>query len=67
VKIPTLVDLLAATLDKKTVAPGVTVGGDWIFWANVLRFASALVTRQKMLPGLANGDGTWRARWDPVG
>src|SRR5260370_5003728 len=66
VKIPTLVDLLASTLDKKTVAPGVTVGGDWIFWANALRFASALVTRQKMLPGLANGDGAWRARWDAV-
>src|SRR6202162_4093962 len=61
VKIPTLVDLLASTLDKKTVAPGVAVGGDWIFWANALRFASALVTRQKMLPGLANGDGAWRA------
>lgn len=28
VKIPTLVDLLASTLDKKTVAPGVAVGGD---------------------------------------
>ena len=66
VKIPTLVDLLASTLDKKTVAPGVAVGGDWIFWANALRFASALVTRQKMLPGLANGDGAWRARWDAV-
>jgi hypothetical protein len=66
VKMPTPVDLLASTLDKKTVAPGVAVGGDWIFWANALRFASALVTRQKMLPGLSNGDDTWRARWDAV-
>src|ERR1700686_4295452 len=35
----TLFDLLAATLDKKGVAPGVTVGGDWTFWASALRFA----------------------------
>src|SRR5438552_1564899 len=43
VKIPTLVDMLASTLDRKAVAPGVTVGGDWTFWATALRFASALV------------------------
>ncbi len=66
VTMPTLVDLLASTLDQKTLAPGVSVGGDWTFWANALRFASALVTQQKMLPGLAKGDGTWHARWDAV-
>src|SRR5437867_4997029 len=66
VKIPTLVEMLVSTLDKKAVAPGVSLGGDWTFWANALRFASALVTRQKILPGLANCDGTWRACWNAV-
>jgi len=62
----TLFDLLAATLDKKAVAPGVTVGGDWTFWASALRFASALVARQQILPGLTNCNGHWRACWEAV-
>ena len=66
VTMPTLVDLLASTLDQKALAPGVSVGGDGTFWANALRFASALVTQQKMLPGLAKSEGTWHARWNAV-
>jgi SNF2 family DNA or RNA helicase len=65
-EIQTLVDLLAATLDRQTVAPGISVGADWIFWGNALRFAAALVTRQQLLPGLARRDGDWRACWEAV-
>ncbi len=66
VEAPMLLDLLAATLDKKFIAPGLTIGADWSFWANALRFASALATRQQMLPGLTRPDRRWRACWEAV-
>ena len=66
VEAPMLLDLLAATLDKKFIAPGLTIGADWSFWANALRFASALATRQQMLPGLTRRDRRWRACWEAV-
>jgi SNF2 family DNA or RNA helicase len=66
VEIPALVDLLAATLDKSAVAPGVAFGADWIFWTQALRFASALVIRQQMLPGLRQRERQWRACWEAI-
>ena len=59
-----LVDLLAAALDRHALAPGIMVGRDLAFWANALRFASALVTRQQMLPGLARHADGWYACWE---
>ncbi|PJA58275.1 MAG: ATP-dependent helicase [Rhodocyclales bacterium CG_4_9_14_3_um_filter_68_10] len=61
-----LVDLLAATLERQSVAPGIACGRDLGFWSSALRFASALVTRQQMLPALERRDGIWRARWRAV-
>ena len=66
VAVPTLVELLAATIDKRTIAPGLTVGADWAFWGAALRFAAALVTRQQMLPALTQSEGGWRACWEAV-
>ncbi|GAB4166650.1 MAG: DEAD/DEAH box helicase [Rhodocyclaceae bacterium] len=57
------VDLLALALDRRVLAPGIVPGRDLAFWANALRFASALVTRQQMLPSLARRGGRWHACW----
>lgn len=61
-----LVELLAAALDRQSLAPGVGAGRDLGFWANSLRFASALVTRQHMLPGLDRRGDRWYACWNAV-
>jgi SNF2 family DNA or RNA helicase len=63
---PALVELLAAALDRETLGPGLVVGKDLAYWANALRFASAITVRQQFLPGLAKSDDRWRACWDAV-
>src|SRR2546426_1175852 len=47
-------------------APGLVVGRALAYWSQALRFAGALVARQHFLPGLHQGDGGWRAAWQPV-
>src|SRR5207245_2757374 len=54
------------SVDRDTVAPGLVVSKDLAFWALVLRFAGALVARQRFLPGIVEAEGGWRARWTPV-
>jgi superfamily II DNA or RNA helicase len=61
-----LVELLALAIDRQSLAPGVAAGRDLGFWANALRFASALVTRQHMLPGLDRRGDRWHACWNAV-
>ena len=46
------VELLCASIDKRTLAAGVIVGADLAYWAEVLRFAGSMVARQQFLPGL---------------
>lgn len=62
------VAVLVAASDRTTWGPGVIVGHTLSYWATVLRFAGALVARQRYLPGLVvEKDGTtFRARWEPV-
>ena len=60
------VELLCGCMERPTLAPGVLVGRDAAFWAQALRFAAALVTRQQYLPGIESRDGGYRACWEPV-
>jgi hypothetical protein len=74
-----MVEVLCACVGKQTLAPGVIIGKDLGFWATALRFAGALVARQRVLPGVeaikgpdpgppSVGAGThaYRAGWAPV-
>jgi SNF2 family DNA or RNA helicase len=58
--------LLSSAVGRDTLAPGLIVSKDLAFWALVLRFAGALVLRQRFLPGLIETGEGWRARWTPV-
>ncbi|PYQ12852.1 MAG: ATP-dependent helicase [Acidobacteria bacterium] len=58
--------LLCACVERDTLAPGLVVSKDLAFWALVLRFAGALVARQRFLPGMVESDLGWRAQWTPV-
>jgi SNF2 family DNA or RNA helicase len=60
------VDLLAVTMGKRVLAPGVLVGGDLTYWAMALRFAAGLVVRGQFLPDLAPDNSAYMARWTPV-
>ena len=60
------VELLCASIGKRTLAAGVIVGADLAYWAEVLRFAGSMVARQQFLPGLTTDTDEHRARWDPV-
>jgi len=60
------VEFLCACMGKQILAPGIIVGKDLAFWAQALRLAASLVTRQQFLPGLAEESGKVSARWKPV-
>jgi SNF2 family DNA or RNA helicase len=60
------VELLCAAMGKQTFAAGLVIGEDLAFWAQVLRFAGALVARQQYLPYLEIVEGRYRACWEPV-
>jgi len=63
----TAVDLLRGCHDREMFAPGQLLGEDLTYWAHVVRYASALVAREQVLPGLQEQDGgTYQARWTPV-
>ena len=59
------VELLCASIGKRTLAAGVIVGADLAYWAEVLRFAGSMVARQQFLPGLTTDTDEHRARWAP--
>ena len=63
---PLAVELLCASMDRITLAPGVVIGEDLAFWAHALRFTGALVARQHILPGVRFENGTCRAVWEPA-
>jgi SNF2 family DNA or RNA helicase len=60
------VALLAACLDRDTLAPGVLIGKTLAYWASALRFAAALAAREQFLPGVERDDEGWRAAWVPA-
>ena len=47
------VDLLAACVGKRMLAPSVLIGEDLAYWTAALHFAAGLVTRGQFLPGEA--------------
>jgi SNF2 family DNA or RNA helicase len=59
-------DLLCACVGRETLANGVIIGSDLAFWVTAMRFAGALVARQRFLPSLQLVDGAYHARWEPV-
>ena len=60
------VELLCASIGKRTLAAGVIVGADLAYWAEALRLAGSMVARQQFLPGLTTDTDEHRATWDPV-
>ncbi|MBI3325378.1 MAG: hypothetical protein HYZ81_01560, partial [Nitrospinae bacterium] len=46
------IKLFCASVGKQTLAPGVIIGKDLAFWVVAMRFAGALVARQRFLPGM---------------
>ena len=58
--------VLCAAVGRDTLAPGLVVSKDLAFWALVLRFAGAIVARERFLPGIVETEDGWRARWTPV-
>jgi hypothetical protein len=58
--------VLSSAAERATLAPGLVVAKDLVYWTRVLRFAAALAARERFLPGLVEGEGGWRARWTPV-
>jgi SNF2 family DNA or RNA helicase len=64
--LPESVDLLCAAVGQGTLAPGVAMGHDLAFAASAVRFAGALVAKQRYLPATEQSDGVFRAVWRPV-
>lgn len=60
------VELLCTCMDRRAPALGVAVGADLAFWADVLRFAGSMVTRQQFLPGIRENDKGFRTYWEPI-
>jgi hypothetical protein len=58
--------VLSAAAGRDTLAPGLVVSKDLAFWAQVLRFAGALVARGRFLPGIVETEEGWRAPWTPA-
>ena len=56
---------LASVGDRPTLAPGVGVGVTLQFWSAALRFAAALVARERFLPDVIRQEKAWFARWTP--
>ncbi|HEY1188644.1 MAG TPA: SNF2 helicase-associated domain-containing protein, partial [Gemmata sp.] len=57
---------LAGVGDRPTLAPGVGTGGTLRYWSAALRFAAALVARERFLPDVVQMGGEWFARWVPT-
>ncbi|MBY0459548.1 MAG: ATP-dependent helicase, partial [Gemmataceae bacterium] len=57
---------LAGVGDRPTLAPGVGVGVTLQYWSAALRFATALVARERFLPDVVLRGNEWFARWVPT-
>ena len=59
-------DLLAAAVGRRLLAPAILVGADLAFFATAMRAAAALVVRGHALPSLERDGRSWVARWTPA-
>jgi len=60
------IDLLCATIDKPTLAPGLVVGADVAYWSIAMQYAAGLVARQQFLPSIREVGDKFFAEWAPV-
>ena len=60
------VNLLCVLMGRRVVAPGVLVGADLAYWADALRLAGSMVTRQQFLPDMTAGSNSYRGAWIPI-
>ena len=58
--------LLAQSVENPVLAPGVIAGEDLRHWAQALHLAASLVARQQYLPGVAETESGFVARWEPI-
>jgi hypothetical protein len=58
--------LAAAAGESRRLADGVVAGDDLAAWAQLFRFAGALVARQAFLPALVPAGEGWESRWQPA-
>ena len=58
--------LLGACREDRRLAPGVVAGQDLLVWAELFRYAGALVARAAFLPTLAACETHYEARWQPA-
>lgn len=61
----TAVDLLCACQRGSPLAPGLVAGPSLAYWTRALRWVGRLTARQRYLPGVAEEEGVWHARWQP--
>lgn len=59
-------DILCRCANTRTLGKGVVIGEDLLFWADVMRAAGALVSKQRFLPCLIEEKATYCARWKPM-
>ena len=60
------VEFLCRSTGKQILGPGMIVGKDLSFWAIVLQFAGALVTKGQFLPDVSEIHGISIAHWRPI-
>jgi len=60
------IELLGHCVGRTTLAPGVLIGNDLAYCAEVLRFAGALTARQQVLPGVRVKGEDYSACWQPL-
>jgi superfamily II DNA or RNA helicase len=58
--------LMAASRSGPVLVPGVGIGADLAYWTHALRFAAALIARERFIPALSDSPEGFVARWEPV-
>ena len=58
--------LLGACREDRRLASGVMAGQDLLVWAELFRYAGALVARAAFLPALASCGAQYESRWQPA-
>jgi superfamily II DNA or RNA helicase len=58
--------LLGACSEDRRPASGVVAGTDLLMWAELFRYAGALVARQAFLPAMVPAGAQYESRWQPA-